>query len=239
MRNVPFILFVLLVLIPYGVADAGEVNFFLDPVTPPKGHGFERFFEQTFTVGTFNFSPEGVIEEAEISGTWSGRLFWRPHIYLYLGDLQIADISLTHKKGIQGVREFVRQWRGWRTSRAWSYTFSAEEVAMLNEYLQGGAIDLRIVGKPRWWSKTTKFSFGEVNLSVLNSSGEIDSPDLEPPDLEVDPIEVEPGDLVNLVTNAPSFGEPISGGQVPEPISLLLVGSGLLGLVGLRKKFKK
>ena len=32
---------------------------------------------------------------------------------------------------------------------------------------------------------------------------------------------------------------PQSGGEVPEPTTLLLIGPGLLGLLGLRKKFKK
>ena len=241
MGIVPFVLFAVFILIPCGIADADEIDFVLDPATPPKGPGVKRFSEQTFTLGSFDCSPAGMIEGAEISGTWSGRLFWRPHIYLYLGDVKIADIHFTQKRGIEGAREFVRQWRGWRTSHVWSYTFSAEEIALLNEYSQDGAVDFRIVGKPHGWSKFMKFSLGETDLSVVNSSGEMDSSGVEPSDLEVDPTEVEPEDSDNLVTTSLGFDQGINSNSapVPEPVSFFLLGSGLLGLAGFRKKLKK
>ncbi len=238
MRNGFFILFGVVSLILSGIADATQINFSLDPLIPPQGHGFQRFFDQKSTLDTFDFSSAGVIQDATISGTWSGRLFLKPHICLYLGDLKIADIHLAHTRGIQGIRDFVGQWKGWKTSHVWSYTFSAEEVAVLNEYIQDGAVDFRIAGKPLCWSKFMKFHLGEINLSVANFSEQMDSPDVEPPDSEVDPIEVEPNDSDDSVTVSPGFEEHINDTQVPEPVSLILVGSGLLGLGGLRRKFK-
>jgi len=101
---------------------------------------------------------------------------------------------------------------GWgRSSYTWSHTFSPEELVALNEDFEDGSVDFRIVGR-RWtlWG-LWGLRFGETTLTLADA-----------------PV------ILNTEVSGDSNGAP-----VPEPVTLLLVGSGLLGLAGLRKRFFK
>jgi hypothetical protein len=102
---------------------------------------------------------------------------------------------------------------GWgQSSHTWSHTISPEELVVLNEDFEDGSVDLRIVGR-RWtlWG-LWGLCLGETTLVLADSSVILDP--------EV------PGDS--------------NGVPVPEPATMLLLGSGLIGLAGYgRKKFFK
>jgi hypothetical protein len=176
-------------------------NLQLGPFTLPKTRGGSV---ANIHLGDFVLDslPSQDITSATISGVWSGLIPQGSHIYLYAGDIQVADIFST----TTGKRSRNRTSTN---SNNWSYTFSeAEEDALQGDFLDDGLVNLSIVGS---LGALKYLGLGKINFTI------------------VDVLPTPPGPSGSI---APTNG-------VPEPTTMLLLGSGLLGLWGARKKFKK
>ena len=100
------------------------------------------------------------------------------------------------------------------------------------EELEDGEAFLYLVGKPKFFRS---LRLDEITLTIVDPlpSGSSDTtpipePPMMPPLDEMPPTIVDPLIQVNGGTT-----------PVPEPATMLLIGSGLAGLWGFRKKFRK
>ena len=269
MKNFLIIIFLSLsFLISFGPADAVPIeetniqNLTLGPVNPTRARGFWNFFSywgsrnqpSTSTLSTLNADISGEIVEATLSGTWSGSVGWRDHVYLYLGDTVVGDISSGRARWGWGI--FALFGRRGTTINNWSYNFSEDNLVALNNDFQDGSVVFRMVAKPSASSHlrlgtTTLTLFdtvnGEITLTFDTVDGEI-TLTLDPVEggktLAIGPFEeptenlsfsiTDQSDFMNLSISITNQSNIVN----PEPSTMLLIGSGLIGLAGYgRRKF--
>jgi hypothetical protein len=258
MKNFLIIIFLSLsFLISFGPADAVPIeetniqNLTLGPVNPTRARGFWNFFSywgsrnqpSTSTLSTLNADISGEIVEATLSGTWSGSVGWRDHVYLYLGDTVVGDISSGRARWGWGI--FALFGRRGTTINNWSYNFSEDDLVTLNNDFQDGSVVFRRATNRN--RSLRNLRLGTTTLRLVNESGN-----------EITLTFDDTGDGQQIISlgegmtpTIDSFEEPIvnlsysindqSNIVNPEPSTMLLLGSGLIGLLGYgrRKFFKK
>jgi len=182
-----------------------------------------------FSIADFNYTLEGDISSASIEGQWGGKKINKiSKLDLYLDDILLIDFGQYFMSLSKSDKRALI--KSLRRGEMIVFDINIDEEDF--EELEDGEAFLYLVGKPKFFRS---LRLDEITLTIVDPlpSGSSDTtpvpePPMMPPLDEMPPTIVDPLIQVNGGTT-----------PVPEPATMLLIGSGLAGLWGFRKKFRK
>ena len=198
--------------------------------------GRASFKPQEISIADFNYTLQGDISSASLGLKWGSKnrlspLWSLSHLDLYLDNILLIDFGQYFKK--LDRREKIALMKSLRKQGLINFHADIDQKDFA--YLEDGKAELYLVGKPRFFRP---LRLGDVTLKIKGETFSDDILGTQPNDAP----SIQPGygpgiQFVDGPGTQPS--SPLGTQSVPEPSTMLLVGSGLLSLWGFRKTFRK